>query len=88
MAASSVRLHPARFLMIEVDPGPHVVSAVAAMGSSQAQQIDAAAGQCYFVKMWMHSLPHGLAVEMQQITNVEGRDLVQRYRMAAPAQGQ
>lgn len=73
--------------MIEVDPGPHVVSA-AAQGNAQAQQIEAVSGQCYFVKMWLNTISLTVSVKMEQVTQVEGRDLVQRYRMAAPTQGQ
>lgn len=77
---------PGTFLMTEVDPGPHVVSA-AAQGNAQAQQIEAEPGQSYFVKMWMRTISLTVGVIMEQITETEGRDLVQRYRMAAPAQG-
>src|SRR6266699_2227505 len=54
---------PGTFLMTEVDPGPHVVSA-AAQGNAQAQQVDAEAGQCYFVKMWLHTISLTVSVKM------------------------
>jgi len=78
---------PGTFLMTEVDAGPHVVSA-AAQGNAQAQQIEAEAGHCYFIKMWLHTISLTVSVKMQRVTETEGRDLVQRYRMAAPTQGQ
>ena len=78
---------PGTFLMTEVDPGPHVVSA-AAQGNAQAQQIDAEAGQCYFIKMSLNTIALTVSVKIERVTETEGRDLVRRYRMAAPTQGQ
>lgn len=75
------------FLVTEVEPGLHIVSAVA-QGNAQAQQIDAEAGHCYFIKLWMRVPPLGVTVKLEAVTETEGRDLVKRYRMAAPAQGQ
>lgn len=77
---------PGTFLMTEVEPGPHVVSA-AAQGNAQAQQIEAEAGQCYFVKMWLRTMnPLAVTVGMELAPDTLGRRLVARYRMAAPTQ--
>ena len=75
---------PGTFLMTEVAAGPHTVS-VASQGNAKAQQIQAEEGKCYFVKIWMRT---GLvaSVGLEVVSDSEGRDLVQRYRMAARTQ--
>jgi uncharacterized protein DUF2846 len=76
---------PGTFLMTEVEPGPHTVS-VTGQGNAKAQQIQAEDGHCYFVKIWMRTGLVG-TVGLELVNEDEGRDLVQRYRMAAPTQG-